>query len=350
MVPNHQFKRVLRALSRKGLNVERVGAAWRVRATDGDANTPPADVLLPVDFPLEAKALRQLTGLAAARHPSGGAVCAVCATPDFHPGDSGVAIGSVMQTTGQLIPQAVGSDINCGMRLHGMDLTVDALMARRDAWVAALQGDFFLGTRDVAQSASAQRAMFVGGLPAWAETLKTGALGCMAQADLKQVEAERARVHLGGTLKGDLAWAPPKLVPKEGIIRDPGMATIGGGNHFVELQYVDAILDRHRAWTLGVRAGQVVVMIHSGSRTVGRWVGDQWRRAARVWRLYTEDGWEASAINHSIWRALVLPWVLLLFPVLALVAVRTRRKTGLIVWLLGVAIMGTTYWDLVRLI
>ena len=282
MVPNSQSKRLLRALARKGLNVERVGPAWRVRAADADGHAPPADVLLPLDFPLEAKALRQLTGLAAARHPMGGEVCAVCATPDFHPGDSGVAIGSVVQTAGQLIPQAVGSDINCGMRLHVMDLTVDALMARRDEWVNALQGDFFLGTRDVAQDASTQRAMFAGGLPAWMDALKTNALGCMAQADLRQVEAERARVHLGGVLQGDLAWAPPKLVPAQGVIRDPGMATIGGGNHFVEVQCVDAILDRHRAWRLGVRAGQVAVMIHSGSRTVGRWVGDQWRRAARA--------------------------------------------------------------------
>jgi tRNA-splicing ligase RtcB len=216
----------------------------------------------------------------------------VCATPDVHPGDGGIAIGSVVQTAGQLIPQAVGSDINCGMRMHVADIAVEQLLARRDALVTALQGDFFLGTRDVAQTAAAQRAMFAEGLPAWLRAVRAGPLGCMAAADLAQVDQERGRVHLGGQLRGDLTWAPPKLVPDEGLVRDPGMATVGGGNHFVELQVVEAVLDRHRAWEMGVRVGQISIMIHSGSRTVGRWIGEQWRRAAK-------DAWPKGLAHPS---------------------------------------------------
>lgn len=73
------------------------------------------------------------------------------------------------------------------------------------------------------------------------------------------------------------------------------------------------------------------------------WVG-------RVSRLYNEGGWEASAIKSSVWRSVVLPWVLLLFPFMVLAAVRLRRKVFLLVWLLGVGIMGTTYWELAQLI
>ncbi|MGK0358882.1 MAG: hypothetical protein ACI9U2_001176 [Bradymonadia bacterium] len=73
------------------------------------------------------------------------------------------------------------------------------------------------------------------------------------------------------------------------------------------------------------------------------WVG-------RVSRLYNEGGWEASAIKSSVWRALVLPWVLLLFPLMLLATVRLRRRVFLVVWLLGVGIMGTTYWELVQLV
>lgn len=281
MVLPKRFNRVLRALARQGFSIQRIDGAWRIRSDDAP-NAPPVEVLLPLDFALEAKALRQLTQLAAATHPRGGAVCAVCATPDMHPGDGGIAIGSVVQTSGQLIPQAVGSDINCGMRLHVADISVDRLMAQRDALVAALKGDFFLGTRDVAQNAAAQRAMFADGLPAWLAATRAHPLGCMAQADLNQVDLERARVHLGGCLAGDLDWAPPKLVPATGVVRDPGMATVGGGNHFVEIQVVEAVLDRHHAWKMGVRAGQISIMIHSGSRTVGRWIGEQWRRAAKA--------------------------------------------------------------------
>ncbi len=56
-----------------------------------DASATTAEVLLPEDFPVEAKALKQLASLANVRHPQGGCVCRACATPDFHPGNSGVA-------------------------------------------------------------------------------------------------------------------------------------------------------------------------------------------------------------------------------------------------------------------
>lgn len=72
-----------------------------------------AEILLPTTLPLEAKAARQLADLAAVHHPHGGRVCRACATPDFHPGDSGVAIGSVLETEGLVLPAAVGVDINC---------------------------------------------------------------------------------------------------------------------------------------------------------------------------------------------------------------------------------------------
>ena len=58
-----------------------------------------------------------------AKHSAGGSVCRACATPDFHPGDAGGAIGSVVETSGQVIPAAVGSNINCGMRFHVADLS-----------------------------------------------------------------------------------------------------------------------------------------------------------------------------------------------------------------------------------
>ncbi|MEG4088281.1 hypothetical protein [Microcoleus sp. Pol12B4] len=53
-----------------------------------DADAPTAEVLLPEDFPVEAKALKQLANLANVRHPQGDCVCRA-ATPDFHPGIRG---------------------------------------------------------------------------------------------------------------------------------------------------------------------------------------------------------------------------------------------------------------------
>ncbi|MEG4217720.1 RtcB family protein [Microcoleus sp. Pol14C6] len=95
-----------------------------------DADAATAEVLLPEDFPVEAKALKQLANLANVRHPQGGCVCRA-ATPDFHPGDAGVAIGSIVETVGMVIPAAIGSDINCGMRLHVADLSIEQFLSQR---------------------------------------------------------------------------------------------------------------------------------------------------------------------------------------------------------------------------
>lgn len=279
MQPKKNLTRVLAALAREGLHVERDDRVYRVRLKD-DPDAPAGEVLLPEDFPLEAKALRQLADLAVIRHPAGGAVCHVCASPDFHPGDAGVAIGSILETEGLVIPAAVGSDINCGMRLHVVDLPAERLLAQRDALVDKLKGDYFFSTRELPLPAAAMRALFRDGLLGWLDALGQP-LGQLARSDLAQIAAEVERVHLAGGLEGDPRWAPEDLVPAEGVVRDGGLATIGGGNHFVELQVVEEVVDRARAHAWGVRAGQVAFMIHSGSRGVGKHVGALWRDRAR---------------------------------------------------------------------
>ncbi|MEH2298392.1 RtcB family protein [Nostoc sp.] len=128
------LKRLLRALERQGLDVTYNNRTYSVRLVNSP-DAPVAEVLLPKDFPVEAKALKQLANLASVLHPSGGCVCRACATPDFHPGDAGVAIGSVVETMGQVISGAVSSDINCGIRLHVADLTIEEFLAKRDQFV-----------------------------------------------------------------------------------------------------------------------------------------------------------------------------------------------------------------------
>ncbi|MCP3138784.1 RtcB family protein [Pyxidicoccus xibeiensis] len=278
-----KLNRLLRALAREGLEVTYDGRLYSVRLLS-DANAPPAEVLLPPDLPVEGKAFRQLANLAALKHPGGGQVLRVRATPDFHPGDSGVAIGSVLHTTKDLVvPGAIGTDINCGMRLHVADLSVDAFLAKRDAFVERMKGHYFFGTRDVALSSRASEALLRDGIPGWLlETLDTP-LGCAGRADLAQLDAEVGRIHLGGGLKGAPGWAPDAFT-REGVVRDAGLATIGGGNHFVEVQRVEAVEDRARAWQWGVREGQLAFMIHSGSRDVGKHVGVAWQeRARKAW-------------------------------------------------------------------
>jgi tRNA-splicing ligase RtcB len=275
-----KLNRLLRALAREGLEVTYDGRLYSVRL-QGDANAPPAEVLLPPDLPVEGKAFRQLANLAALKHPGGGSVLRVRATPDFHPGDSGVAIGSVLHTRGLVVPGAVGTDINCGMRLHVADLSVEAFLSRRDDFVERMKGHYFFGTRDVAMSSRSAEALLRDGLPGWLLETMDQPLGCAARADMAQLDAESTRVYLGGALHGDPSWAPSGLI-KPGVVRDAGLATIGGGNHFVEVQRVEAVTDKSQAWEWGVREGQLAFMIHSGSRDVGKHVGMAWQDRVRA--------------------------------------------------------------------
>ncbi|MBD2519888.1 RtcB family protein [Nostoc sp. FACHB-973] len=275
------LKRLLRALQRQGLDVTYNNKTYSVRL----ANYPDAavaEVLIPEDLPIEAKALKQLANLASVRHPSGGCVCRACATPDFHPGDAGVAIGSVVETVGQVIPGAVGSDINCGMRLHVADLTIEEFLAKRDEFVERMKGDYFFGTRDVTMTAQAMQALFQYGVPGWLDTMLDQPMGSVVKSDLQQLAQESDAIFLGGSMNGDWKLAPEELVPDAGLVRDGGLATIGGGNHFVEVQRVDKVENRTLAHAWGVREGQLAFMIHSGSRNVGKYIGGMWRDKAKA--------------------------------------------------------------------
>ncbi|MEH2072041.1 MAG: RtcB family protein [Nostoc sp.] len=275
------LKRLLRALGRQGLDVTYNNQTYCVGLTNF-ADAPIAEVLLPKDFPVEAKALKQLANLASVRHPSGGCVCRACATPDFHPGDAGVAIGSVVETVGQVIPSAVGSDINCGMRLHVANLTIEEFLAKRDQFVEQMKGDYFFGTRDVTMTAQAMQALFQYGVPGWLDAMLDRPTGSVVKSDLQQLAEESERIFLGGSMDGNWKLAPEELVPDAGLVRDGGLATIGGGNHFVEVQRVDKVENRTLAHAWGVREGQLAFMIHSGSRNVGKYIGGMWRDKAKA--------------------------------------------------------------------
>jgi tRNA-splicing ligase RtcB len=278
-----QERRLFRALARQGLVVTRDGPVTRVQLA-ADPLAPPAEILLPSTLPLEAKAAVQLAQLAAVHHPDGGRPCRVCATPDFHPGDSGIAIGSVVETEDLLIPQAVGTDINCGMRLHTLDLGVERFLTHKAELVRRLTGDYLLGTRDIVLRADAMEAMFRSGLPDWLQAVRKAPLGTLARADLSRIEAELPQVFASGSLPGDLQWVPPELMGHEGEVREDGLGTIGRGNHFVEIGVIESLVDRKTAWQWGLKVGQLTMLVHSGSRKVGKVVGTRWKdRAKEAW-------------------------------------------------------------------
>src|SRR5439155_1475641 len=74
---------------------------------------------------------------------------------------------------------------------------------------------------------------------------------------------------------GCLREADPDAVSETALERGRSqVGTLGSGNHFLEVQRVDEVYDARAAAALGLVAGQVTVMIHSGSRGLGYQVCD----------------------------------------------------------------------------
>jgi tRNA-splicing ligase RtcB (3'-phosphate/5'-hydroxy nucleic acid ligase) len=78
---SHQ-KRLQRAFARSHIDLRYQDGVYTVRHEAAQAT-----ILLPASLPLEEKAVHQLLAFASVKTPQGDpAVCAACATPDFHPG------------------------------------------------------------------------------------------------------------------------------------------------------------------------------------------------------------------------------------------------------------------------
>jgi tRNA-splicing ligase RtcB len=72
-----------------------------------------------------------------------------------------------------------------------------------------------------------------------------------------------------GAIDGAEPDAVSDRAKKRGL---PQVGTLGSGNHFLEVQYVERIFDPSRAEALGLYENEVVVLIHSGSRGLGHQV------------------------------------------------------------------------------
>ncbi|OUS23991.1 hypothetical protein A9Q99_25925 [Gammaproteobacteria bacterium 45_16_T64] len=273
--------RLIKALYKQGLTVSKNNGIYSVSKNNVD-DFPSVQILLPEHFDLDNKALKQLVAFAGVYHPHGGMVNAARATPDFHAG-SVVPVGAVVSTTTNFIlPQAIGTDIHCGMRLHVADIDMDHWHRKKTLLVEKLRGDLLLGSRDLPMTPSCFNGLFQHGLLGWVDEMKKHPLGDLQSADFNQLESELERVFECGSESGDSKWAPESLLSeKRSHIRDASLATIGGGNHFVEFQTLDEISDRKQAFNWGLRKGQLSIMIHTGSRAVGQHVGNYWNDKAK---------------------------------------------------------------------
>jgi release factor H-coupled RctB family protein len=154
---------------------------------------------------IEGEAVRQLYATAKLD-----GVCHAVGFPDLHPG-KGSPVGAAFVTEGVIYPHLIGGDIGCGMGLFMTDLV------RRDAK-----------------------------LDRWSKL----------QFNLEHPWDQFVSDFLA---KRDL----------ECTEFDSALGTIGGGNHFAELQTVEKVLEADEFKKLGLGKQQLVVLVHSGSRGLG---------------------------------------------------------------------------------
>ncbi len=77
------------------------------------------------------------------------------------------------------------------------------------------------------------------------------------------------RIESGGYIEG----ADPEIISQKAYERGRAQqGTLGSGNHFLEIQYVDEIYDKNAADEMGLFYGQITIMIHTGSRGFGHQV------------------------------------------------------------------------------
>ena len=194
-----------------------------------------------------------------------GILKASMAMPDVHWG-YGFPIGGVAAMDveeGVISPGGVGYDINCGCRLMTTTLTCDEVAPR----VRDLVGLLFSRIPSGVGSTGAIRLR----KPEQKKVLLRGAAWAVEAGygwpeDLEATED-----------RGCLEGADPDAVSARAYERGFNqVGTLGSGNHFLEVQYVETVYDPEAAEAFGLFEGQVTVMIHSGSRGFGYQVCDDY--------------------------------------------------------------------------
>ena len=187
-----------------------------------------------------------------------GIVEAAYAMPDIHQG-YGFPVGGLAAMElpdGVVSPGGVGYDINCGVRLLALPLSAEELAERRTALVHEI-------SRSVPAGAGKTTATGRGDADRLERVLREGSRAVAERSDDVTLTESEGRID----------GADPAAVSERAKQRGSGqLGTMGSGNHFVEVQRVDDVVDRDAADAFGLTPGQVTVLVHSGSRGLGHQV------------------------------------------------------------------------------
>ncbi|MCU0559534.1 MAG: RtcB family protein [Desulfobacterales bacterium] len=203
------------------------------------------------------RSLEQLVNTAALPGIAGYAL----AMPDIHQG-YGFPIGGVVATAlpdGVISPGGVGYDINCGVRLLASRLESEAVAPHLDQLASALFTNCPSGVGRGGQVKLKSRELD--------DVLENGALWALRRGFAGPEDLERTEE--GGRLAGADA---SKVGPRARERGQGQVGTLGAGNHFIEIDVVERIVDEDAARRIGLFHNQVVAQIHCGSRGLGHQV------------------------------------------------------------------------------
>jgi len=243
------------------LQVERIGPyLWRIPSGARPGMRVPAHVVADETLMTAIRSDASLEQIAnGATLP--GIVRAALAMPDIHQG-YGLPVGGVVATDaerGVVSPGAIGFDINCGVRLLRTGLEAGAVMPRMCELVDGLYATIPTGVGARASVGLTPRDLTA--------VMEEGAAWAVGREYGERDDLER--IESGGRLAGARPDSVSAHARERGLRQ---LGSLGSGNHFLELQVVDEVYDHATAERLGIRIGQLTVMIHTGSRGVGHQV------------------------------------------------------------------------------
>lgn len=181
------------------------------------------------------------------------------ALPDAHQG-YGMPVGGVAafdKEKGIISPGGVGFDVNCGVRLLASNLTKEEFLKKRKEVTHQIMRDVPVGVGRGNKEKLTDKEID--------EILTKGVKWAVEKGygDKKDVE----RVEDNGCIKGADSGKVSERAKARGRSQ---LGTLGAGNHFIDIQEIDEIYDKKIAKVFGLKKkGQIVVMIHTGSRGLG---------------------------------------------------------------------------------
>lgn len=187
---------------------------------------------------------------------------AAYAMPDAHSG-YGFPIGGVAafdKEQGVISPGGVGYDINCGVRLLKTDLLLNDIQNNLTCLLDGIQQKVPAGVGKGGLTKLKSNSL--------AEVCLKGAGWAVDKGYGEPEDLQRTEEF------GCMPGADPGYLSRRAVERGiPQLGSLGSGNHFIEIQKVDKLYDPKTAAVFDLFApGQILVMIHCGSRGFGHQV------------------------------------------------------------------------------